>query len=139
MPRHRTPAITLPPGTAFPPVALIRLGLGDGPELLDGLAQPTAAGAVVEVFGAGHAAQRNAAALKRLAARMPVVFASRAGAGELFTSTAAYPGSERDLIDSGLIPAGALDGLKARILLTVLLAAGAGRRRIAEALAATAC
>jgi L-asparaginase len=94
-------------------------------------------GAVVEVFGAGHAARRNAAALKRLAARMPVVFASRTGAGGLYTSTAAYPGSERDLIDGGLIPAGALDGLKARVLLSLLLADGAGRDRIAATLAQT--
>jgi L-asparaginase len=139
VPRHRAPAVALPAGRAFPPVTLIRLSLGDGPELLDWLAPPAAAGAVVEVFGAGHAAQRNAAALKRLAARMPVVFASRAGAGELFTSTAAYPGSEKDLIDGGLIPAGALDGLKARVLLTLLLAAGADRGRISRAFAATAC
>jgi L-asparaginase len=67
------------------------------------------------------------------------VFASRAGVGELFTSTAAYPGSEKDLIDGGLIPAGALDGLKARVLLTLLLAAGADRGRIGRAFAATAC
>ena len=91
----------------------------------------------MEVFGAGHAARRNAAALKRLAARMPVVFASRTGAGELYTSTAGYPGSEKDLIDGGLIPAGGLDGLKARVLLALLLADGAGRDRIAAALAQT--
>ena len=96
------------------------------------------AGAVVEVFGAGHAARRNAAALKRLAGRMPVVFASRTGAGGLYTATAGYPGSERDLIDGGLIPAGGLDGLKARVLLALLLADGAGRDRIAAALAQTA-
>jgi L-asparaginase len=154
VPRHRAPRIPLAPGTVIPPVALIRLGLGDGPELLDAVAasaaagaataapgsvtagaataapgsmtaDAAAAGAVVEVFGAGHAAQRNANALKRLAARMPVVFASRTGAGGLYTSTAGYPGSEQDLIDGGLIPAGALDGLKARVLLILLLADGA--------------
>jgi L-asparaginase len=135
-PRQPAPRIRLPHGAAIPPVALLRLGLGDGPELIDAVTAP-AAGAVVEVFGAGHAARRNAAALKRLAARMPVVFASRTGAGELFTSSAGYPGSERDLIDGGLIPAGALDGLKARVLLALLLADGAGRDRIRAALART--
>jgi L-asparaginase len=139
VPRHRAPRIRLAPGTVIPPVALIRLGLGDGPELVDAVtASASVAGAVVEVFGAGHAARRNAGSLKRLAARMPVVFASRTGAGELYASTAGYPGSERDLIDGGLIPAGALDGLKARVLLALLLADGAGRDRITAALAQTA-
>jgi L-asparaginase len=152
VPRHRAPHVRLAPGAVIPPVALIRLGLGDGPELLDAVAASAAAGAapaavragaaaagaVVEVFGAGHAARRNADALKRLAARMPVVFASRTGAGGLCTSTAGYPGSEKDLIDGGLIPAGALDGLKARVLLALLLADGAQRDRIAATLARTA-
>ena len=80
VPRHGTPRIRLAPGAVIPPVALLRLALGDGPELVDAVAGSAAvAGAVVEVFGAGHAARRNAAALKRLAARMPVVFASRTG------------------------------------------------------------
>jgi L-asparaginase len=138
VPRHRAPRIRLGRGAVIPPVALIRLALGDGPELLDSVAAPAALGAVVEVFGAGHAAQRNAAALKRLAGRMPVVFASRTGAGEVHTSAAGYPGSEQDLIDGGLMPAGALDGLKARVLLALLLADGAGRDRIAATLAQTA-
>jgi L-asparaginase len=178
VPRHRAPRIRLAPGAVIPPVALLRLALGDGPELVDalagagraaaveaapgavapGAAAPEAAapgavaaaavpaaarsaavaGAVVEVFGAGHAARRNAAALKRLAAQMPVVFASRTGAGGLYTATAGYPGSEKDLIDGGLIPAGGLEGLKARVLLSLLLADGAGRDRIAAALAQTA-
>ncbi|HEX5288518.1 MAG TPA: hypothetical protein VFX25_06590, partial [Streptosporangiaceae bacterium] len=155
VPRHRAPRIRLAPGAVIPPVALLRLALGDGPELVDavaasagtestGVAEPAAvggaagfAGAVVEVFGAGHAARRNAAALKRLAARMPVVFASRTGAGGLYTATAGYPGSERDLIEGGLTPAGALDGLKARVLLSLLLADGASRDRIAAALSQT--
>jgi L-asparaginase len=139
VPRHRGPRLRLAPEAVIPAVALLRLVLGDGPELVDAVAgSDSFAGAVVEVFGAGHAARRNAAALKRLAARMPVVFASRTGAGGLYTSTAGYPGSERDLIDGGLIPAGALDGLKARVLLALLLADGAGRDRIAAALAQTA-
>jgi L-asparaginase len=38
-----------------------------------------------------------------------------------------------DLLGRGLIPAGPLDGLKARILLYLLLRSGASRERITEA------
>jgi len=84
-------------------------------------------------FGAGHVPAGLADRLGALAARIPVVIASRAGAGLVLARTYSYPGSERDLRGRGLIGAGLLDPLKARILFHVMLAGGAGREQIATA------
>ncbi len=72
-----------------------------------------------------------------LTAAMPVVLASRGGSGDLLRNKCGYPGSETDLIARGLIPAGSLDGLKSRILLTLLLVAGMSRPEIDAAFSRT--
>jgi L-asparaginase len=59
--------------------------------------------------------------------RGPVVLASRAGAGEVLATTYGSPGAEMDLLERGVIRAGALDALKSRLLLALALAAGLGR------------
>jgi L-asparaginase len=106
-----------------PVVSLLRLSLDDDPEWPAHLAQHSDA-MVVEVFGAGHAPERSMDALRTAAQRIPVVFASRTGAGELYRSTGSFPGSEQDLLAGGLISAGSLDGVKSRVLLSLLLQTG---------------
>ena len=64
---------------------------------------------------------------------VPVILCSRAGDGPVFRSTYGFKGSEIDLIGKGLIPAGRLPAIKARLLLQFLLAQGADRTRIAQA------
>jgi L-asparaginase len=85
---------------------------------------------VLALPGGGHIADSATTILERLAARMPVIFASRTGAGETLTRSYGYAGGEMDLIRRGLIPAAWLDGRKARVALAILLSGGASRADI---------
>jgi L-asparaginase len=108
-----------------PAVALLTSTLGDDARLIEAVAALGYAGLVIGAFGGGHVPGHLVEDLARLARRIPVVLASRAPGGEMLQRTYEFPGSERDLLSRGLIPAGFLSGLKARVLLSLLLAAGA--------------
>ncbi|MFI6347072.1 asparaginase [Streptomyces sp. NPDC050560] len=121
-PAPTVPRPLLPRRTAR--VALLTLSLGDRGELLDAV-DDRFDGLVLAAFGAGHAPRELTGPLGRLAARIPVVLASRTGAGPVLTDTYRGPGSETDLLSRGLLPAGTLDAPKARLLLHSLIASGA--------------
>jgi L-asparaginase len=124
--------ITLPEGTQDRKAALLTIALDDDGRLLPAIEQQGYAGLVIEAMGGGHVPSVMMDALEDLAGKMPVVLASRTGSGEVLRSTYSFPGSEIDLLDRGLINAGLLDGLKARLFLTLLLRSGATREEIRD-------
>ncbi len=125
--------LNVPAGADVPPVALIRVALDDDGRILPALTAQGFRGVVIEGFGGGHVTPSMLPRIARLATEMPVVLASRTGAGELLRNTYRYRGSETDLLEAGAIPAGRLDGLKARILLSFCLAADPAGKNVADA------
>lgn len=124
---HVAPArlpVLPPPGGELPPVAILGWGMGEDGRMLPGLPALGYRGAVIEGMGAGHLPAMAVEAAAALAGQMPVVLASRCWTGPVFTQTYGYPGAELDLLPRGLAPAGILPANKARLLLTLALAAG---------------
>jgi L-asparaginase len=111
-------------------IAFYTTTLDDDGVLLDGIAN-THNGIVIAGFGVGHVPGALAPALGDLAATMPVVLTSRTGAGSVLANTYGAVGSERDLRERGLTGGGFLHPYKARVLLRLLVAAGAERDEIA--------
>ena len=127
---------TLPVGEGPPaPVALIKAAMGDDGRLFGSLPGLGYAGVVLEGMGAGHVPADVAPLVGDLAAKIPVVLASRAMTGHVFTRTYGYPGSEIDLIQRGVLPSGYLSALKARLLLGLVLRYAKGAAKVSEAFA----
>ena len=115
------------------PVALLTAALGDDGRMLAGLPDLGYRGLVIEAMGVGHVPAAMVPALAGLAEVFPVVLSSRVASGPVFTRTYGFPGSETDLLSRGLLPGGALGGLKSRLLLSLLLGAGLQGPQLREA------
>ncbi|HEX8101874.1 MAG TPA: asparaginase domain-containing protein [Solirubrobacteraceae bacterium] len=128
----------------LPPIAATRLdarvpivpaALGDDGLFVDAALDAGADGIVAVALGAGHVPPPFLAALRRAAARVPVVATVRPKRGAILHDTYAFEGSERDLRDGGMVAAGALTSAAARIKLLACLGAGYDRDQIAAAFA----
>jgi L-asparaginase len=114
-------------------VAILTVGMDSGTELIERCAAADVDGVVVAGMGGGHVPASQVDALEKLALAKPVVLASRTAAGETLRITYGYRGGEINLLHAGLISAGWLNPLKARILLIALLSSGATRSEIEAA------
>lgn len=132
---RRWPALPVPTAGRDPRVALIETHLGDDGHLLRLVREAGYEGVVVSAFGAGHVSAEMAAEVSRAAAQMPVVLATRTGAGPVLHRTYGFVGSEQDLIARGVVPSGWTDARKARLLLWSLLAADLPREQVAALVA----
>jgi L-asparaginase/Glu-tRNA(Gln) amidotransferase subunit D len=115
-------------------IALYTVTLDDDGALLEG-PDHSHQGLVLAGFGAGHVPPHLLPALDEILAVMPVVLTSRSAGGSVLSDTYGAPGSERDLLARGVINGGFVHPYKARVLLRMLVAAGAGRDEIAAAFA----
>src|SRR5262249_9322865 len=116
-------------------VALLKSGLGDDGAAVHALVAANFDGLVVEAAGGGHVRPGMADALELAAATIPVLMCSRTGAGATLANTYGFVGGEIDLLRRGVLAAGWLDGVKARVLLALLLRRGIrNRAAIVEAL-----
>ena len=108
-------------------VPILEAGPGLEPALIKNL--PPCDALVLALTGGGHVADTIPPILQAMA--MPVVFASRTGAGETLTASYGFAGSEIDLIARGVVASSWLDGRRARIALAILLSNGASKADIA--------
>lgn len=128
------PALPVPAGDV-PRVAVVLAGLGDDLALLPTLADAGYGGVVLAGAGGGHVAASAVENVAAAAARLPVVLCSRVGSGPSLTRTYGYPGGEIDLLRAGVVSGGGLSAPKARMLLSLLLASGAGHDDVVEGFA----
>jgi L-asparaginase len=81
-------------------------------------------GLIVGTLGAGHLALPVLELYREASERMPIVAYCRPERGVILNATYGYAGSERDLRDTAIIPAGFLSPQAARMKLLACLAAG---------------
>ena len=110
-------------------VHLVPAGLGTDEGLVDAAVDAGADGLVAVVLGAGHTPPPFLAALRRAAARVPVVVTVRPERGAILRATYGFEGAEIELHAAPVICAGALSPAGARVKLMACL--GAGYTRVA--------
>ncbi len=131
----RRPPVPLPlPGALPARIPIVPTFLGDDGAGLRSAHRDGADAIVFVALGAGHVAPRVLAALRDVAAAMPVALTVRPQRGALAHDTYGFEGAEGDLRASGALPAAGLSPQAARMVLLAGLGGGCGRDVLASAL-----
>jgi len=105
-------------------VYVVPTGAGDDGTLARAALEGEPDGVVIGTLGAGHLAPALMELWSDAAERIPVIAYCRPERGVILSATYGYRGSERDLRESGIIPAGFLSPQAARMKLLACLACG---------------
>ena len=103
-------------------VLVVGTGAGDDGTLARAALDTEPEGVVIGTLGAGHLAPPVLDLWAEAAERIPVVAYCRPERGVILSATYGYRGSERDLRETGIIPAGFLSPQAARMKLLACLA-----------------
>lgn len=136
---HRRPALrsNFKAERIEPQVDLVKLVMGSDARFIDHAEATGAKAIVLEAFGRGNATLAVVDAVRRATTRgIPVVVTSRCPQGRV--EPIYGNGGGKDLLAAGAIFAGDLSGIKARILLSVLLAQPRSPVELARLIAAVA-
>lgn len=113
-------------------VLLVEAVLDESIELYQVLPTLSYAGLVIAGVGSGHVSENVRNALIPVLEKMPVLMASRTGAGSTTKAVYGYKGAEIDLQSLGVMMADALCPRKARLLLSAILWSADGQRSYIE-------
>lgn len=130
----RRPAPLALPARLDARVPIVATHLGDDGHALRAAQRDGAAAIAFVALGAGHVAPAVLAALREVAALLPVAVTVRPERGVLLHATYGFEGAEGDLRGSGALPAPSLSPQAARMVLLAALGAGAERHELARAL-----
>lgn len=119
---QRTQRLAIPAQNRIPEILVLKAALADKPTLLLKAIEIGFGGIVIEAMGAGHLPAHYAQAISDVSTQIPVVLSTRVPSGPVFTHTYGFTGSEMDSLERGAIYSGILGSLRARILLSLLLA-----------------
>jgi L-asparaginase len=128
------PAPLALPASLAARVPIVPTYLGDDGSGLRAALRDGADAIVFVALGAGHVAPPVLAALREVAAAVPVAITVRPACGALLHETYGFEGAEGDLRASGALPAASLSPQAARMIVLAGLGSGAQRAALASAL-----
>ena len=126
---------TLDPPSLDPRVLVVPTTAGDDGSLARAALATEPDGIVIGTLGAGHLHPDLLKLWAEASERIPVVAYCRPERGVVLTGTYGYPGSERELRESKIIPAAFLSPQAARMKLLACLASGLSIEETREAFA----